>query len=87
MARKKKNSAQTASPIGPTSDRVSTDVSTAENGFIVNISGETGGKKPNYFSKRFIATTRPQAMRIAASHLSGSKGKGGKKGKKKTTKR
>jgi len=87
MAKKKRrsNSDQAQSPIGPTSDRISSDVSTAENGFIVSISGETGGKKPSYFSKRFVATTRPQAMRIAASHLSGTakSKRGGKKAAKK----
>lgn len=75
MARKKNSGTQMAMP-SMGSDRMSTDISTAENGFIVNVSGETGGKKPSYFSKRFIASSRPQAMQIAASHFSG---KGGKK--------
>jgi len=81
MARKKKgaNAMQVPASIGG-SDRMSTDISTAENGFIVNVSGETGGKTPNYFSKRFIASSRPQALRIAAHHMSGSvKAKGGKR--------
>jgi hypothetical protein len=80
MAKKKKGAANMAMPVGLGGDRMSTDISSAENGFIVNVSGETGGKTPSYFSKRFIATSRPQALRIAAHHIAGSvKGKGGKK--------
>jgi hypothetical protein len=58
-----------------------------ENGFVVSCSGETGGKNPSYFSKRFIAASRPEALRIASSGLAGAgRSKGGKKkssGKKK----
>jgi hypothetical protein len=79
MARKKKSAVAMQMPVSG-GDRMSTDISTAENGFIVNVSGETGGKTPSYFSKRFIASSRPQALRIAAHHMAGSKG-GKKKGK------
>lgn len=80
MARKKRGNAPVSPTLGSGSDRMSTDISSAENGFIVNVSGETSGKTPSYFSKRFIATSRPQALRIAAHHMSASgKGKGGKK--------
>lgn len=79
MARKKKGAGvQMGMPVSG-GDRMSTDISTAENGFIVNVSGETSGKNPSYFSKRFIATSRPQALRIAASHFSSVKGKSGKR--------
>jgi len=80
MARKKK-SGMTGMAMPPSSgERMSTDISTAENGFIVNVSGESGGKTPNFFSKRFVATSRPQALRIAAHHISSSaKTKSGKK--------
>lgn len=77
MARKKKNSLPVPSGGG---ERMSTDISTAENGFIVNVSGDSGGKNPSYFSKRFVASSRPDALRIAAHHISGAvKGKGGKR--------
>jgi hypothetical protein len=82
MARKKKGAMQSQMAVPMSgSDRMSTDISTAENGFIVNVSGETGGKNPSYFSKRFIASTRPQALRIANQHMAGSsaKGRGGKR--------
>jgi hypothetical protein len=83
MARKKKGAMQSQpASIGGGSDRMSTDISSAENGFIVNVSGETGGKTPSYFSKRFIATSRPAALRIANHHMAGAgsaKGKGGRK--------
>lgn len=85
MARKKKSTGgNTAAPssIGSSSDRMSTDISSAENGFVVNVSGETGGKKPSYFSKRYIAYDRPEALRIASSCLAGGKTKGKKKGNK-----
>ena len=68
------------------SGRLSTDITDAENGYIINVSRETGGKKPSYFSKRYIASDRPEALRIASSCLAGGNKKGGKKkggGKKK----
>ncbi len=51
--------------------RLSTDISDAENGYIVNVSGETGGKKSQFFSKRYVAGDRPEAIRIASSCLAG----------------
>jgi hypothetical protein len=81
MAKKKKKGAMGMQVPSSSGERMSTDISTAENGFIVNVSGETGGRNPSYFSKRFVAGSRPEALRIAAHHISGaaSKGKGGKK--------
>jgi hypothetical protein len=74
MARKKK-SAVVAMQMPSSGGEVNTGISTAENGFIVNVSGDTGGKTPGYFSKRFIATSRPQALRIANHHMKGKAGK------------
>jgi hypothetical protein len=80
MAKKKKSAGNMSVPQGIGGDRLSTDISTAENGFIVNVSGETSGKNPSYFSKRFIASSRPAALRLAAHHMAGhAKGKAGKK--------
>ena len=55
------------------------DITDAENGLIINVSGEMGGKESKYFSKRYISPTREGALVIASSHLAGSK-----KGKKKS---
>ena len=80
MARKKK-SKDVGMQATPSSGggHLSTSIDDVENGFVVNVSGE--GKK-GYFSKRFIASGRPEALRIASTHLAGSKG-GKKKGNKK----
>jgi hypothetical protein len=90
MARKKKkskgNAALGMAMPSSSSESMSTDISTAENGFIVNVSGNKGGKNPSYFSKRFIASSRPQAMRIAATHFAGAKGGKAKSGRKKAAK-
>ena len=88
MAKRKKSkggNVAMATPSSGGSGRLSTDITDAENGYIVNVSGETGGKKPSYFSKRYIASDRPEALRIANSCLAGSKKAKGKKssGKKK----
>jgi hypothetical protein len=73
------------SPVTSGSDRSSADICEAENGFIVNVSGESGGKKPTYFSKRFVAGTRSEAMRIAATHFVGAMKGTKKSGRKKAT--
>lgn len=83
MAKKRKSKGNLIGSPSGGSGRLSTDIDCAENGFIVNVSGDTGGKEPSYFSKRFIAATRPEALRIANSHLSGSKGTKKKAGGKK----
>ena len=87
MAKKKsKGNSSPVSSIGGGSSRHSVDISQAENGYIVNVSGETGGKESKYYSKRFIASDRPEAIRISSSALAGSSSKGGKRkssGKKK----
>jgi len=77
-----------AAPSAPSSGgsgRLSTDIADAENGYVITVSGETPGKNPTYFSKRYISPTREGALSISSSHLSGSKKSKGKKsnGKKK----
>ena len=82
MAKRKKKSSGDAGMAVPSSGgsgRTSIDITDAENGFILNVSGESGGKEPKYFSKRYISPTREGALVIASSHLAGSK-KGKKKG-------
>ena len=79
MAKRKKNKGGEVAMATPSSGgHLSTSIDDVENGFVVNVSGETSGKNPSYFSKRFIANSRPDALRIASTHLAGSK-KGGKK--------
>jgi hypothetical protein len=69
----------------PTAGRhMSTNVDEVENGFVVHVSGDHGGRNPSFFSKRYVAHSRPQAFRIAAAHHFGT-AKGGKKGSKKKT--
>jgi hypothetical protein len=83
MARKKKNRDQVASSsMGSGSGRrnMSIGIDEAENGFTVNVSGET---KDGYHSKKFVAPNERGAIRIATQHIAGmGKGKE-KKGKKK----
>lgn len=92
MARKRKNKNSGMQMAVPSSghERMGTDISKAENGFVVNVHGEKGGNKPEFFHKQFVAHSRPDAMRIAAAHFAGSltKGKGGRKkgGKKRSAK-
>ena len=81
MARKKKGAAVGMQMPMSSGERMNTNIETAENGFVVNVSGESGGKNPSYFSKRFIASSRPQALRIAAHHMAGGKGGAKKKSK------
>jgi hypothetical protein len=89
MAKRKKSKGgqlELAAPSSGGGGHLSTSIDDAENGFIVNVSGESGGKENKYFSKRFISPTRDGALRIASTHLAGgSKSKGKKKsgGKKK----
>jgi hypothetical protein len=79
MAKRKKSKGESAAPSSPGgSGRLSTDIADAENGYVITVSGETPGKNPTYFSKRYISPTREGALSISSSHLSGSN-KGGKK--------
>lgn len=84
MAKRKKKSSGNDASVGMAvpssgSGRLSTDITDAENGYIINVSGETSGKKPSYFSKRYISETRDGALRIASSCLAGGSHKSGKK--------
>ena len=87
MARKKKSKSNSAVGMASPSSgsaRHSVDISDAENGYIINVSGETGGKENRYYSKRFIAPDRAEAIRISSSALAGggvSRNKSGKKKK------
>lgn len=84
MAKRKKKSSGSDESVGMAvsssgSGRQSVDISEAENGYIVNVSGETGGKENKYYSKRFIAADRPEAIRLSSSALAGGSRKGSKK--------
>lgn len=82
MAKRKNKGANAAIGVPSSGGRehVSTSIDEVDNGFVVNVSGED---KKGYFSKRFIASGRPDALRIASTHLAGGKPKGKKKGKNK----
>jgi len=88
MSKKRKVVAEQGTvPTAPSSSnksRVSTEIENVENGFVIRVSSEGSGKKPEYKTKRFIASTHPQAMRIAAQGMRGMVGK--KSGKKKGNK-
>jgi hypothetical protein len=59
-------------------------IDTAENGFVIRVSGDSGGKNPKYTEKTMVATSPNHALRVAASHLRGGVKKAhGKKGGKK----
>ena len=82
MAKKRKSKGMDAVPSAPSSsgsERLSTNIEGAENGYVVNVSGESGGKDSRYFSKKFVAMDRPSALRIASSCLAGGSSKSGKK--------
>ena len=81
MARKKKSKGGTVAMDAPSSSKghMSTSIDEADNGFIVNVSGDSGGKESKYFSKKFVSPTREGALVIASSCLAGCSVKGGKK--------
>lgn len=87
MAKRKKSKGGNGAMAVPQSsgrEHLSVNIDNAENGFIVNASG--GGDGGDYWSKRYIAKDRPEALKISNSCLAGGSSKGGKKkgGKKKT---
>lgn len=55
----------------------------AENGYILRLTKDGGGKNAEYVSKTFVAPNERAAMRIATTHFSGI---GKIKGKKKSAK-
>lgn len=82
MAKRKKKSSGNDASVGmavPSSGRshFGVNIDSAENGFIVNASG--GGDGGEYWSKRYIAKDRPEALKISNSCLAGGASKGGKK--------
>lgn len=77
MAKRKKSSKDvgaTASPSMP--ERKSVETEECENGFLVRVSHEG---KHGYTSKRYIASSQPEATRIAAQGMRGLSKKSGKK--------
>lgn len=78
MAKKRKSrgaEVATASPSMP--ERKSVETEECENGFLVRVSHEG---KHGYTSKRYIASSQPEATRIAAQGMRGlSKKSAGKK--------
>jgi hypothetical protein len=57
-----------ATPAGENA-RVSTAVEKAENGFVVHVSSEKGGKNASFSRRTFVAPNGRAAMRIATTHM------------------
>ena len=79
MAKRKKKSRGTEAvgmqaPSMP--ERKSVETEECENGYLVRISHEG---KHGYTSKRYVASSQPEAQRIAAQGMSSLSKKGGKK--------
>lgn len=88
MAKKKRGAAVAVLNSSSEGEHSNTSIDSAENGYIVHVSGSKGGKNPSYYSKKYIAHSHPHAMRLAAAHHGGVlKGGGRKAGKKKSGKR
>jgi hypothetical protein len=68
-------------PSGGSNGHWDVGIRSAENGAVINISHESGGKERKYTSKTLVATSPRAAFRIAAAHLPvmGKKGSGKKK--------
>lgn len=64
--------------------RLDIGIEPAENGYVVKVCKDDGGKNPNYSSKRFVASTHDEAMRIAGMGILGGKASSGKKKGRKT---
>ena len=80
---KRKSKKQTAMGVPEgTKGRLDIGIEPAENGYIVRVCKEEGGKNPSYQSKRFVASSHGEAMRIAGMGLIGGKGSGSKKSRK-----
>jgi hypothetical protein len=56
----------------------------AENGFILRLTKDGGGKNAVYSSKTFVAPNEREALRIATTHFSGMGKLKGKSGRKKS---
>ena len=70
---------QTPAPMGGSGGHWDVGIRSAENGAVINISHESGGKNRTYTSKTLIATSPRAAFRIAAAHLPSMGKKTGKK--------
>jgi hypothetical protein len=83
MAKKKSQGVMAAPMSSGSGGEISSRIEEARNGFIVRLSRENVGKEHRYESHTFVATSRPKALRIAASHLRSAEGDGErpKKGK------
>jgi len=84
MAKKRKgNQAMQTSaapmPMGGSSGHWDVGIRSADNGAVINISHESGGKERRYESKTLVATSPRAAFRIAAAHLPSLAKKAGKK--------
>lgn len=88
MAKRKKSKGGNGVMAAPSSGRshLSVNIDDAENGYIVNASG-SGSGDGDYWSKRYIAKDRPEALKVSNSCLAGGHSKGSKKkgGNKKKT--
>jgi hypothetical protein len=70
--------AQTA-PVGSgTNAHWDVGIRSAENGAVINISHESGGRKNKYTSKTLVAPSPRAAFRVAAAHLPALVKKAGK---------
>lgn len=85
MAKKKVNSAEVGGASNGSKGRIDIGIEPAENGFVVRICKEEGGKNPSFQSKKFVASSHGEAMRIAGMGIlsSGKKSRGKKSGKSK----
>jgi hypothetical protein len=84
MAKRRKSqttdvAAQTPMPSGGSNGNWDVGIRSADNGAVINISHNTGGKNPKYESKTLVATSPRHAFRIAAAHLPSLAKKVGKK--------
>ena len=87
MAKRRKSrttdvAAQTPMPSGGSNGNWDVGIRSADNGAVINISHNTGGKNPHYESKTLVAASPRAAFRIAAAHCpAAGKKKAGKKSK------
>jgi hypothetical protein len=69
MAKKKKpRDSQNVAAISSSGSRMHLGIDSAENGYVIRVSGESNGK---YNQKTLVATSPRQAFRVAAAHLPG----------------
>ena len=93
MAKRRKSRGQDVAapatmPTGGSGGHWDVGIRSAENGAVINISHESGGKNREYTSKTLVATSPRAAFRIAATHLPGlakKVAKGKKAGRKKVS--